>query len=129
MKDPDVQEKEKSLNNGTKKGICITRKNIVTESIRKHHDYYNEAASNKIILSVFYSLKPFHCKPPSKKEKQSCFCINCLNTHVLLKSINGYRSSMKLTPYKSLIAYLKQMKAEEKFDEISAVNICKYYQY
>ena len=36
---------------------------------------------------------------------------------------------MKLTPHKSVTAYLKQMKTGEKFDEMSAVKICKYYQY
>ena len=36
---------------------------------------------------------------------------------------------MKLTPHKSLAAYLKQMKTGEKFDEMSAAKICNYYQY
>ena len=74
-------------------------------------------------MTVFYSLIQFYYMPPSEKEKQSCLCINCLNPQVLLKSINGYRSPMKLTPHKSLTAYHKQ------FAEISAVKICKYYQY
>ena len=80
-------------------------------------------------MTVFYSLKPFYYMPPSEKEKQSCLCINCLNPQVLLKSINGYRSPMKLTPHKSLTAYHKQMKTGERFAEMSAVKICKYYQY
>ena len=80
-------------------------------------------------MIVFYSLKPFYYMSPSEKEKQSCLCINCLNPQVLLKSINGYRSPMKLTPHKSLIAYHKQMKTGEKFAEMSAVKICKHYQY
>ena len=129
IKDPDVQEKEKCLKNGTKKVTCIGSKKIYTESIRKLYDQYNETASDKISLSVFYSLKPFYCMIPSEKEKQSCLCINCLDPHALLRSVNGYRYSMKLTPQKSLTAYLKQMKTGEKFDEMSAVNICKYYQY
>ena len=61
--------------------------------------------------------------------KESCLWINYLNPHALLKSINGYRSSMKLTPDKSLTANLKQIKTREKFDEMSAVKICKYYQH
>ena len=36
---------------------------------------------------------------------------------------------MKLTPHKSVTAYLKQIKTGEKFDEMSEVKICKYYQY
>ena len=109
--------------------ICSASKKIYTESIRKLHEEFNETKSAKVSLSVFYNLKPFYCLPPSEKEKQSCLCINCLNPHVLLKSINGYRSSKKLAPHKSLIAYLKQMKAGDKFDEMSAEKVCKYYQY
>ena len=65
--------------------------------------------------------------PPSEKEKQICFCVDCLNPQVLLKSINGYISSVKQTPHKSLTTYLRQRKTGKKFDEISAVKICKYY--
>ena len=36
---------------------------------------------------------------------------------------------MKLTPHKSLSANLKQMKTREKFDEMSAVKLCNYYQH
>ena len=36
---------------------------------------------------------------------------------------------MKLTPHKSLTAYLKQMKTGEKFDEMTTVKICNYCQY
>ena len=91
IKDPDVQEKEKCLKNKTKKVTCTGSKKIYTESIRKLYDQYNETASDKISLSVFYSLKPFYCMIPSEKEKQSCLCINCLDPHVLLRSVSGYR--------------------------------------
>ena len=86
---------------GAKNVICTISNKIYTESIRKLHDQYNKAASDKISLSVFYSLKTCYYMPASKNEKQSCLCINCLNTQVLLKPINGCRSSMKLPPYKS----------------------------
>ena len=36
---------------------------------------------------------------------------------------------MKLTLHKSLTANLKQIKTREKFDGMSAVKICKYYQH
>ena len=106
--------------------ICTASKKIYTQSIRKLHDQYNETAADKISLLVFYGLKPFYCTRPSEKEKQSCLRISCL---VLLKLINIYRSSMKLTPHKSLTAYPKQLKAGEKFDETRVANICTYYQY
>ena len=113
INDPDIQENEKCLKNGTKKVICSASKKIYTESIRKLHEEFNETKSAKVSLSVFYNLKPFYRLPPSEKEKQSCLCINCLNPHVLLKPINGYRSSKKLVPHKSLTAYLKQMNSPE----------------
>ena len=69
IRDPDVQEKEKYSKNKTQKVICTASKKIYTESIRKLHDQYNGTASDKISLSVFYSLKPFYCMPPGEKEK------------------------------------------------------------
>ena len=84
INDPDIQENEKCLIYGTKKVICSASKKIYTESIRKQHEEFNETKSAKISLSVFYNLKPFYCLLPSEKEKQ-----NCLNQHVLLKSITG----------------------------------------
>ena len=60
------------------------------------------------------NLKPFYCKPLSEKEKKSCL------PHVLLKSVNGYRSSMKLTPHKSLTGHLKQMK-KQKYASVTSI--------
>ena len=58
--------------NGAKNVICTISKKIYTESIRRLHDQYNKAASDKIFLSVFYNLKTCYYMPPSKKKKQSC---------------------------------------------------------
>ena len=120
------KKKKKCLKDGTKKVICTASKKIYTESIRKFHDQDNETVSDKISLLVFYGLKPFLLV---KRKSKVIYGISCLNPHVLLNSSNGYRSSIKLTPYKSRTAYLKQIKTGEKFDETSAVKICKYYQY
>ena len=105
--------------------MYLTKK-IYTESIRKLHQQFNATHSILVSLSCFYSFRPFYCLRPSEKEKQSCLCIYCLNPYVVLKSINGYRLSQKLTP---LTFYIKQLKAGKKFDEMEAEKMCKLYQY
>lgn len=129
-KGPWCSRKRETSEERNKKVICTASKEIYNVLIRKLHDQYtiktasDKIASDKISLLVFYSLKTFYCMPPSEKKNQSCLWINwftcklILKPHVLLKSINGYRSSMKLAPHKSLTAYLKQMKTGEKFDEM-----------
>ena len=97
IEDPDIIEKEKQLKSGSKKVMYEATKKIYTDSVRKLHKLFNETQTVPVSVSFFYNLKPFYCQRPSEKEKQSCLCINCLNPHVVLKSINGYRSSKKLS--------------------------------
>ena len=66
-------------------------------------------------MSTFFSLKPFYSLKLNEKEKQSCLCIYYLNLHVILKSINGYQASLKLTPYSSLLTYLNKLKPDKTF--------------
>ena len=74
-------------------------------------------------------MKPLYCLKPSEKEKQSCLCLNCLNPHVIWKSINGYRISHNLVAHDSLTTYLIELEAGKRFDEMDANNNCKYYEY
>lgn len=126
--DPEVREEEKALKSGSKVMILATKR-IYTDSVRKLHQRFNESCHNSVALSTFFNLKPFYCFQPSEKEKQSCLCINCLNPHVVLKSINLYRISQKLAPHDSLTCYLNKLQSGEKFNEMEAENSCKYYEY
>ena len=110
IEDPDILEKEILLKKGSKV-MYLASKKIYTDSIRKLHQQFNATQSILVSFSCFYSFRPFYCLRPSEKEKQSCLRIYCLNPHVVLKSINGYRLSQKLTPHQSLTFYLKQLKA------------------
>ena len=60
-------------------------------------------------------------------------CINCLNPHLLLKSINTYRKSINLHEYQSLTTYVNELKVDgdnyDLFPETkSAKEVC-YYAY
>lgn len=81
-----------------------------------HWVYTHSKISVKVSLLVFHNIEPFYCLPSSEKEIPSYLCISCLKRNVFLKSINRYRSSKKLMQHKSFTVYLKQLKAEEKFD-------------
>ena len=43
---------------------------------------------------MFYSYKPFYVSKPTEKEKESCLCIDCLNPHLVLKSIKNFGSQL-----------------------------------
>ena len=58
-------------------------------------------------------------------------CINCLNPHLLLKSINTYRKSINLHEYQSLTTYVNELKVDgdnyDLFPETkSAKEVCYY---
>ena len=55
--------------------------------------------------------------------------MNCFNPHVILKSINNYRSSIKLTPHDSLTTYLNEMHLGKEFEEMTAKKDWKYYEH
>ena len=79
-------KKKKYIKNRTKK-ILYTGKNIYTDSLRALHEKFNATSIEGVSLTVFYSYKPFYVTKPTKKEKESCLCIVCLNPHLVLKSI------------------------------------------
>ena len=74
-------------------------------------------------------MKLFYCLKPSEKENQSCLCINCLNPHVTLKSVNFYRLTKKVTPHDSLTTCLNKMSSDKTFEEKKEKKGCKYYEY
>ena len=57
-------------------------------------------------LATFYNFKPFYIGPPTEREKESCLCIKCQNTHLLLKGINNFRKSKKLNQLDSVTEFL-----------------------
>ena len=103
----------------TKMKFLKNCKNIVDSEVRR----------TLVLLTTFYNMKPFYCLKPSEKEKQSCLCINCLNSHVILKSINCYRLTKKLTPHDSLTTYFNKMSSGKTFEEMKIKKECKYYEY
>ena len=57
-------------------------------------------------LATFYKFKSFDIGPPTEWEKESCLCVKCQNTHLLLKGINNFRNSKKLNQLDSVTEFL-----------------------
>ena len=108
-------QKEKSIKNGTKK-ILYTGKKIYTDSLTALHKTFNAARIEGVSLSVFYSYKSFYVSKPTEKEKESCLCIDCLNPHLVLKSINKFWKSVDVHEYQSLKTYLDVLLNIDKDD-------------
>ena len=56
-------------------------------------------------------------------------CINCLNPHLFLQSINIYRKSKGLPSHNSLTEYIDRLNKAEKFQEANDDKACKFYSY
>ena len=127
ISDSDIREEEKCWKKSSSITMIVATKKIYTESIRKPHKTFNKShpEKNPVSLTTFFNLKLFYCLKPSEKEKQSFLCINCLNPHVILSSINKYRHSRKLPPHGSLTTYLNELKSGMLFPEMEAQNTCK----
>ena len=91
---------------------CFIRAGRSTLKVREPDQAEN------VSFSAFYTYKPYYMSKPTEKEKESCLCIDCLNPHLLLKSINVYRKSIDLQEYQSLTTYLNELKVDGHNDEL-----------
>ena len=106
---------KKSIKNGTKKSL-YTGRNTYTDNLRAIPEKVNAARIEGVSLSVFYSYKVFYVSKTTEKEKESCLCIDCLNPHLFLKSINKFRKSVDMHEYQSLTTYLDELSNIGKYD-------------
>ena len=72
---------------------------------------FNAMQAENVSFSAFYTYKPYFGNKTTEKEKESCMCIDCLNTYLLLKLINTYRKSVNLHEYQSL-TYVDELKID-----------------
>ena len=56
--------------------------------------------------SLFYKHKPFYVIPPTERKQQSCLCIRCQNSNLLLKRVNSYRKMKNLSQHTSVTTFL-----------------------
>lgn len=82
-----------------------------------------------VSMSLFFIYKTYCCVRPTEKEKLSCLCINCLNPHLLLRSINNYQKSKVLPSHDSLTEYINRLENGEDFAEANDKKPCKFYSY
>ena len=123
IKDSNIIEKIVQLKKGSKKVLFTAPRMVYIESARKLHSSFCEKYF-KVSKILFFKYKPYYCVRPTKKEKSSCLCINCLNPHLLLQSINIYRKSKHLPSHNSLTAYIDQLEKGEIFEEANDDKPC-----
>ena len=100
INDPNVIETSGQLKNVWKVVFTAPRM-VYTESVRKLHSSFCQKFI-QASLTVFFKHKPHYCIKPTKKEKLSCLCINCLN-HT--SSSNRLTSSANLMVYHHMIPW------------------------
>ena len=98
IQDDNCKEKEIILKKTGKSKTYITaHRRIYTKPIRKLFSEFKESTSISCSLSTFHKYRPFYIGPPTEREKESCLCIKCQNAHLLLKGVNNFRKTKKLT--------------------------------
>ena len=128
IKDSNIIEKIVQLKKGSKKVLFTAPRMVYIESARKLHSSFCEKYF-KVSKTLFFKCKPYYCVRLTEKEKSSCLCINCLNPHLLLQSINIYGKSKHLPSHNSLTAYIDQLQKGEIFEEANDDKPCKFYSY
>ena len=124
INDPNVIEKRVQLKNGP--NVVVTAPRMVyIRSICKLHSSFCQKFT-QVFLMVFFKYKPYYCVKPTQKEKLSCLCINCLNPHLLLQSINIYRKSKGLPSHDSLTEYIDCLNMGESFEEANDVRYASF---
>ena len=127
INDPNLIEKRIPLKNGSKV-VFTSPRMVYTKSVRKLHSSFNEKHT-PVLLSLFFRYTPYYCVRPTEKEKLSCLCINCLNPHLLLQSINIYWKSKVLPSHDFLTEYINRLQNGEDFTEANDKKPCKFYSY
>ena len=109
----------------------VLRKSFITEErsiLIALHRTFNSTQAENVLFSAFYTYKPYYVSKPTEKEKEACMCIDCLNPHLLLKSINAYRKSINLHEYQSSTTYLNELKVDsDNYDLFPETKVKKKY--
>ena len=116
-----------TVKNGCKV-VFMSPRLVYTEYVRNLQSSFNEKHT-PVLLSLFFWYKPYYCIRPTEKEKLSCLCINCLNPHLLLQSINIYWKSKVLLSHNSLTEYINCLQNGKNFVEANDEKPSKFYSY
>ena len=91
---------------GKTKTYIVAQRKIYAKPIRQLYQEFEGNIDFECSLASFSKLKPFYTGPHTEREKESCHCIKCQNTHLLSKGINNFRKSKKLNQLDSVIEFL-----------------------
>ena len=113
---------------------CITAdRNIYTKpTTHLCHDFC-KSTGIPCSFTTFRKYKPFYIGPPTEREKESCLCSKCQNSHLLLRGTNNFRKFRKLTQHDSVTKFTKlhnSLSSEEYekiYPEFSSSKSTMYY--
>ena len=82
------------------------------QKVSEFHKKFMKERGIDCSSSLFYKYKPFYVIPPTGSEQQSCLCIRCENSHLLLKGVNSYRKMKNLSQHTSVTTFLHETQSE-----------------
>ena len=102
IQDDNIEEQTIAFKKtGNKKTYVTAQRLVYTKSVRELHKKFMELSGIDCSYSLFYKYKPFYVIPPTEREQQSCLCIRCQNSHLLLKGVSSYRKMKNLSQHTS----------------------------
>ena len=107
IQDDNIEEQTIAFKKtGNKKTYVTAQRLAYTKSVRELHKKFMELSGIDCFYSLFYKYKPFYVIPPTEREQESCLCIRCQNSHLLLKGVNSYRKMKNLSQHTLVITFL-----------------------
>ena len=128
ISDENCKEKDVTLKKtGKTKTYIVAQRKIYTKPIRQLYQEFKGNIDFDCSLATFYKFKPFYIGPPTERKKESCPCIKCQNTHLLLKGINNFRKSKKLNQLDSITEFLtlKESMSDEDLEKVPRIHFTK----
>ena len=113
IRDDNIEEQTIAFKHMGNKNIYVTTQRLYyTKSVRELLKKFMKLSDVDCSSSLFYKYKPFYVIPPTGSEQQSCLCIRCENSHLLLKGVNSYRKMKNLSQHTSVTTFLHETQSE-----------------
>ena len=124
---------EHQWNKNNRKGVCAEKYrnkeeihgspvNVLYSASEKiYHDFVETGFAYSIGSIIKY--KSFYITAPTEREKESCLCKNCLNTHLPLAGINNFWRAQKLLLHAPVTDFLNDQTLHGHSDT-SEVSFC-----
>ena len=130
INDTNITKKEVVLRKtGMKKKYMTAQRMVYTRPVKNVYQAFAETGF-ACSFSTFIKYKPFYITGPTEREKESCLCKNCLNTHLLLASISNFGKAQQLPLHTSAIDFLNDQESHDhrtKYPECHDMSEVSFY--